>query len=282
MKKDRSDYNQAFINEEQILDTKNRTQSRIPTASNKKRTSSPAAKIKTIKKHSKVKKDLNVNDVQQRPTVGDIEWGEEKRDTEREVEDIDDDYEENDDEEELNEHDVIKEFSTLALEDVQQMSSNDQSDPIVLISSGDDYSGDIDEFFLIEAPNNLTHRHESKTITTRTTREYDQDGNEKLTILREERGSDGEIIITEEIHDSSTDPYVSRTINSDSDTVGQISPVDEHQEEYTKQTFGQNSRGLSKTLGSSSGSDVALHEPGAESSEDETGTVMVFVHFSVH
>lgn len=297
--KKENDINQRFINEEKF-------ESKIPVAASKA-SSIPVKKVKTIKKHSKVRKDLNVQDVvQHRPTVGDIEWGEEKRDTEREVEDIDDDedevVEEEDDELELDPNDVIKEISTLALEDVQQLSSLDQSDPIVLISSGDDdYSGDIDEFILIEAPNNYTQArhqmqqrreqlqqeqeayHENQTISTTTTREFDAEGRETVTIRREEYGPDGEIIVTEETHDSNDYPPTlgSHTINSGSDTDEQLSPVDEIHERHlgnnSKQHM-ENSRGQSKTLGSSSGSDVALHEPGAaDSSEDETGTVLVFV-----
>lgn len=278
-------------------------QSKIPVSTKASSNIPVNKKVKTIKKHSKVRRDLNVQDVvQHRPTVGDIEWGEEKRDTEREVEDIDDDEEEEDgDELEIDANDVIKEISTLALEDVQQLSSLDQSDPIVLISSGDDdYSGDIDEFILIEAPNNYTaarHQqqmqrqqqqalldqqayHENKTISTTTTREYDADGREIVTIRREEYGPDGEVIITEETHDSNDYPPTqgSHTITSGSDTDEQLSPVDEtHDQILSSSKHTENSRGQSKTLGSSSGSDVALHEPGAESSEDETGTVLVFV-----
>lgn len=253
----------------------NKPQSKIPVASK----SPSAIKVKTIKKHSKVKRDLNVKDVQPRPTVDEIEWdiveGDEKRDDQREVDDIDD--------EPLNEHDVIKEISTLALEDVHQMSSNDQSDPIVLISSGDSYSGDIDEFFLIETPNNFhppPHRHrrdnddnngadddyesrDSRTITTKTTREYGPDGQEKVTIVREETGPEGEIIVTEETYTGG--------IGSESDDDGHASPADV---QFIKQSsYEQTPRQLSKTLGSSSGSDVALHEAGENSSEDETGTV---------
>lgn len=295
--KKENDINQRFINEEKF-------ESKIPVAASKA-SSIPVKKVKTIKKHSKVRRDLNVQDVvQHRPNVGDIEWGEEKRDTEREVEDIDDDEEEveDDDELDIDPNDVIKEISTLALEDVQQLSSLDQSDPIVLISSGDDdYSGDIDEFILIEAPNNYTQArqmqkrhqlqqqqleqeqayHENKTISTTTMREFDAEGRETVTIRREEHGPDGEVIITEETHDSNDYPptHESHTNNSESDTDDQLSPVDEineHMLGHSKHT--ENFREQSKMLGSSSGSDVALHEPGAaESSEDETGTVLVFV-----
>lgn len=299
-KKTKDDVNQRFINEEIV-------QSKIAPVS--KGSSIPVKKVKTIKKHSKVRKDLNVQDVvQHRPTVGDIEWGEEKRDTEREVEDIDDECveeDDDDDEQEIDANDVIKEISTLALEDVQHLSSLDQSDPIVLISSGDDdYSGDIDEFILIEAPNNYTaarHQqemmqqqqqrkqneifHENKTISTTTTREYDTEGREIVTIRREECGPDGEIIVTEEIHDSSDYPqpsHGSHFIQSyGSDTDEQLSPVDETTQDdqilSCSKTLENNSRQQSKTLGSSSGSDVALHERGAESSEDETGTVIWFL-----
>lgn len=255
-------------------------------------------KTKTIKKHSKVKRDLNVMDVQQRPTVDEIEWdvdgeNDEKKDIEREVDDIDDD--DDDEDEELNEHDVIKEISTLALEDVQQMSSNDQSDPIVLISSGDSYSGDIDEFFLIEAPNArfspaamaanaaaaANGSSNNQTITTKTMHEFNADGVEKVTIIKEEVGPNGEIIVTEE-----TQEYPSliaegrgtamNVITSDTDTDDQASPIeilsinDALQAEAADNAQHDNTR---KTLGSSSGSDIALHEPGAESSDDETGTV---------
>lgn len=295
--KKKNNLDQRFMYEEII-------QSKIPVASTKLASNIPVKKVKTIKKHSKVRRDLNVQDVvQHRPTVGDIEWGEEKRDTEREVEDIDDDEEDDDDELEIDPNDVIKEISTLALEDVQQLSSLDRSDPIVLISSGDDdYSGDIDEFILIEAPNNYTaarHQqqmqrqqqqqqdlldqqayHENKTISTSTTREFDAEGRETVTIRREEYGPDGEVIITEETHDSNDYPPTlgSHTMNSGSDTDDQLSPVDEtHDQMLSSSKHTENSRGQSKTLGSSSGSDVALHEPGAESSEDETGTVLVFV-----
>lgn len=203
--------------------------------------------------------------------MDEIEWeyDDEKQDNERELEDIDD-------EEEINEHDVIKEFSTLALEDVQQMSSNDQSDPIVLISSGDSYSGDIDEFFLIEAPNSqysaADMMADAKALTTTTTstttktmHEFSADGTEKVTIIKEEIGPEGEIIVTQE-----TEEYPSlRVVNSDSDTdEDQVSPT-----ENLHDAVPRAANNLCKTFGSSSGSDIALHEPGAESSDDETGTV---------
>ncbi|XP_063707061.1 ankyrin-3-like isoform X2 [Culicoides brevitarsis] len=273
-KQKKNDLNQRFINEEKL--------SKIPVATNNSSVvTTTTKKVKTIKKHSKARKNLNVQDVvQPRPTVGDIEWGEEKRDTERECEDIDDDNDAEEDEQEIDPNEVIKEISTLALEDVHQLSSLDQSDPIVLISSGDDdYSGDIDEFILIEAPNSYTQArqlqreqreaaaaaHENKTISTTTTRAFDAEGRETVTIRREEHGPDGEVIITEETHDSNDYPPPSNVTFSGSDTDEQLSPVDEVHESHVKTTH----RG--KTFGSSSGSDVALHEPGAaDSSEDET------------
>lgn len=236
-----------------------RSESRIPVVVAKSTTSSPspqsANKTKTIKKHSKVAAKSFV-----RPAVGDIEWDTAPVPTER-----------------------ITEISTLQLEDVTSPNEHESSEPVVILSPGDDYSGEIDEVILVQTPGDdadidedddlddgtgfSPQRQRIITTTTTTTTTSINQPPPQLTF-------------------STTDddlPTISLSLqsdDSDEDDRQQSSPATKDQQHpgasSTKVTILEQHHQQPQTVidklltfGSSSGSDVALHEPGAEPSDDD-------------
>lgn len=135
------------------------------------------------------------------------------------------------------------------------------------------------------------------TTTTRTTttiitsNSNDPDKKETTVIVNETQDVNGDTT-----YDSETITAVpNRFSESDSDATSlQIQEtlrtiVDEQERELEKQMeqaindsqeTGSIVKSKSRTIESSSGSDVALHEPGAELSEDETG--MIFVYLRIY
>lgn len=251
------------------------TESRIPVSS---KTSTPI-KVKTIKKHSKVNRDIVKPPQPIRPAVNDIEW------------DVPSGTGREDDEQ-------ITEISTLNLEDVGP--NDNESFAPVIISPSDDYSGEIDEVILVQtaadddlldsesgdkSDENVAHFVSTKT----TTQTIVGDNGEQYTITTtEEKFSHGdedrqqipEIVVRQHSQQesqpiSSEDlPTMSLSLNSESDSESHYGRDGANGD--CKKSINSNAspiRGVGdKTFGSSSGSDVALHEPGAESSDDETGT----------
>lgn len=261
-----------------------KVESKIPVSS---KTSTPI-KVKTIKKHSKVNRDLLAKQTAQtRPAVGDIEWdlvggsGNEQ----------------------------ITEISTLNLEDVSSPNEHQSYEPVVIISPSDDYSGEIDEVILVQTPGDdgdldednddehqicSTKRHK-KRITEMVTKKT-TNGIEEITITTEEHYPNGEIVRREQTEQHHITPQftistdddlqtMSLSINSESDSDspggGIESPYPSggratNNESVDGTTGTSSSRGGEKTFGSSSESDVALHEAGAELSEDEPGKNLIF------
>lgn len=275
-------------------------ESRIPVASSN--TSTPI-KVKTIKKHSRVNRELNTNVAAApiRPAVGSIEW------------DLHDDTTTG-----------ITEISTLNLEDVSSPNEHQSYEPVVIISPSDDYSGEIDEVILVQTPGDdgdvdeddadddydadqFSPRHTTIVTTTTTT----QRSGEPICVTTEEHYPNGDIIVQRPPQPAprtiastpalpqltiSTDDDAqthSLSINSESDSedgarrdVAVTTTTRTTSTTITTNTSGDTGAGLDsigrghtgggggeKTFGSSSGSDVALHEPGVElSDDDEPGT----------
>lgn len=269
-------------------------ESRIPVASSN--TSTPI-KVKTIKKHSRVNRELNTNAAAApiRPAVGSIEW------------DLRDDSTTG-----------ITEISTLNLEDVSSPNEHQSYEPVVIISPSDDYSGEIDEVILVQTPGDdgdvdeddadddydadqFSPRH--TTIVTTTT--------QPICVTTEEHYANGDIVVQRPpqpaprtITTSAALPQLtistdddaqthSLSINSESDSEDgarrdvAVTTTRTTSTTITTNTSGDTGAGLDsigrghtagggggeKTFGSSSGSDVALHEPGVElSDDDEPGT----------
>lgn len=255
------------------------TESRIPVSS---KTSTPI-KVKTIKKHSKVNRDIVKQPQPIRPAVNDIEWvvpsGSGKDD---------------DDEQ-------ITEISTLNLEDVGQDES--ESSAPVIISPSDEYSGEIDEVILVQTADDEEHddlldseivdksdENVAQFVSTKTTTQtIVGDNGEQYTITTtEEKFSNGEgdrqqipeIVVRQHLQQesqpiSSEDlPTMSLSLNSESDSESHYGRDGASSEcKNSVNPSASPIRGVGdKTFGSSSGSDVALHEPGAESSDDDPGT----------
>lgn len=248
------------------------TESRIPVSS---KTSTPI-KVKTIKKHSKVNRDIVKPPQPIRPAVNDIEW---------------DVPSGRDDEEQ------ITEISTLNLEDVGE--NDNESFAPVIISPSDDYSGEIDEVILVQTADDDLLDSESvgksddenvaQFVSTKTTTQtIVGDNGEQYTITTtEEKFSNGEqdrqqipeIVVRQHLQESqpisSEDlPTMSLSLNSESDSeshYGRDGASGEVKKSMHPSASPIRSVG-DKTFGSSSGSDVALHEPGAESSDDDPGT----------
>lgn len=274
-------------------------ESRIPVANSN--TSTPI-KVKTIKKHSRVNRELNTNVAAApiRPAVGSIEW------------DLHDDTSTG-----------ITEISTLNLEDVCSPNEHQSYEPVVIISPSDDYSGEIDEVILVQTPGDdgdvdeddadddydvdqFSPRHTTIVTTTTTT----QRSGEPICVTTEEHYPNGDIIVQRPPQPAprtitvaaalpqltiSTDDDAqthSLSINSESDSEDgarrdvAVSTTRTTSTTITTNTSGDTGAGLDsigrgrtgggggeKTFGSSSGSDVALHEPGVElSDDDEPGT----------
>lgn len=278
-------------------------ESRIPVASSN--TSTPI-KVKTIKKHSRVNRELNTNVAAApiRPAVGSIEW------------DLHDDTSAG-----------ITEISTLNLEDVSSPNEHQSYEPVVIISPSDDYSGEIDEVILVQTPGDdgdvdeddadddydvdqFSPRHTTIVTTTTTTT---QRSGEPICVTTEEHYPNGEIIVQRPPPPQAAPRTISTTaaalpqltistdddaqthslsINSESDSEDgarrdiAVTTTRTTSTTITTNTSGDTGAGLDsigrghtsggggeKTFGSSSGSDVALHEPGVElSDDDEPGT----------
>lgn len=251
------------------------TESRIPVSS---KTSTPI-KVKTIKKHSKVNRDIVKPPQPIRPAVNDIEW------------DIPSGSGKEDDDDEQ-----VTEISTLNLEDVGP--NENESFAPVIISPSDDYSGEIDEVILVQTADDDLLDSESvdksdenvaQLVSTKTTTQtiVGDNGEEYTVTTTEEKfsnsGSDDrqpipEIVVRHHSQPISSDdlPTMSLSLNSESDSESHFVGRDGAAGEFKKSENPSASpvRGGvgDKTFGSSSGSDVALHEPGAESSDDDPGT----------
>lgn len=246
---------------EEIITTTTTTtiESRIPVSS---KTSTPI-KVKTIKKHSKVNRDIVKPPQPIRPAVNDIEW------------DVPSGSGKEDDEQ-------ITEISTLNLEDVGP-DDNESSAPVI-ISPSDDYSGEIDEVILVQTADDdlLDGKAAQFSSTKTTTQTIVGDNGEQYTITTtEEKFSNGnedrqipEIVVRQHLQDSqpisSEDlPTMSLSLNSESDSENHYG-LDTASSEF-KKSVNPNASPI-RGVGSSSGSDVALHEAGAESSDDDPGT----------
>lgn len=253
---------------ENTTTTTTTTESRIPVSS---KTSTPI-KVKTIKKHSKVNRDIVKPPQPIRPAVNDIEW------------DVPAGSGKDDDEQ-------ITEISTLNLEDVGQ--DEDESFAPVIISPSDDYSGEIDEVILVQTADDDLLDSESvgksdenvaQFVSTKTTTQtiVGDNGEEYTITTTEEKFSNAdadrqqipEIIVRQHLQQesliSSEDlPTMSLSLNSESDSESHYGR-DGASGEFKKSVNA--SASPIRGVGSSSGSDVALHEPGAESSDDDPGT----------
>lgn len=260
-----------------VTTTTTTTESRIPVSS---KTSTPI-KVKTIKKHSKVNRDIVKQPQPIRPAVNDIEW------------DVPSGSGKDDDDEQ------ITEISTLNLEDVGQ-DENESSAPVI-ISPSDDYSGEIDEVILVQTADDdhddlldseivdKSDENVAQFVSTKTTTQtIVGDNGEQYTITTtEEKFSNGEgdrqqipeIVVRQHLQESqpisSEDlPTMSLSLNSESDSESHYGRDGASSEcKNSVNPSASPIRGVGdKTFGSSSGSDVALHEPGAESSDDDPGT----------
>lgn len=244
-----------------------RAESRIPVAA-----SPPAAnKMKTIKKHSKTAAKPSV-----RPAVGNIEWDTvpvSSTPAER-----------------------ITELSTLQLEDVTSPKEHESSEPVVILSPGDDYSGEIDEVILVQTPGDdadideddeyggvdsgfSPQRQRIETTTTTVTTLIQQQQQQQLPTLTFSTTDDDMPTISLSLHSDSEDgadaqaaddeyavaqPLQRNASNSTTHSSSAASSSQQNPPHHSAVVAAQ-----SLTFGSSSGSDVALHEPGAEPSDDD-------------
>lgn len=281
---------QKFIKEE----------SRIPVAA---KTSTPI-KVKTIKKHSKVTKDIKKQPVSSRPTVGDIEWEqpasppspqkEQSPQKERSPQNEQSPQKQRSPQKEQSpqkerspqkespkkkekspkkgksppkeqspqkEVAVVKndepiEISSLQLEDITAQ-NNMSSDPTIL---NNDYSSNDEIVTEVE--------HLVKSIKTKKMTQINPDGSEIITIITETQGPDGEVVVSQETINTTAEQAteLKNRGNSESDSDN----FDVQQKSLVTQSQSQSST-KGRTIESSSGSDVALHEPGTELSDDETG-----------
>lgn len=306
------------------------TESRIPLAAG--RTSTPI-KVRTIKKHSKVNRELTSKPgTTIRPAVEDIEWdiasgpqGEPTNviststTTKTSKSRIPKSKLKTDYDEDLSN---VKIISTVNLENVvSAMSSDDDrydrddQEPENLIITGEvddgdhammygDDDDDIDEVILVQtpgsdfAPDTEELSTKGKRIETRTVKEtITKDGatTEQITVITEEHYPNGEVVVRQQqqqqykrapssgtmsssgpsgqednSRDTITTTNNSLSINSESDSDSRGGSP--YQMVRPSTGSGTNRSGAGKTTGSSSGSDVALHEAGAELSDDEPGT----------
>lgn len=249
-----------------------RAESRIPiSAPLNFSSSSPqsANKTKTIKKHSKVVSKSVV-----RPAVGNIEW-----DAVPDTTSI-----------------PTTELSSLLLEDVTSPNEHESSEPVVILSPGDDYSGEIDEVILIQTPGDDADIDEDEdggddgtgfspqrqriittTTTTTTTRTTNIDGDQPVLPQLTFSTTDDELpTISLSLHSDSEEgdedcvrieeeTFISEQSHPQRFTTSQSKVTTHHQ----TQSVNQHPVDRLVTFGSSSGSDVALHEPGAEPSDDD-------------
>ena len=244
---------EVIIVKKQQKDVESVPESKIPVSANK--TSTPI-KTKTIKKHSKVNREIIKSTAQHRPNVGDIDWD---MPATNQVS--------SSDETEPKEENIIKEFSTLNLEDVSSPNEQRSFDPIIIISPSEEYSGEIDEVYLIQ------------TLDDSLEDEVDKNGfNVKDVQQRQQQQQQKPTIITTD--DDLQTMSLSMNSESDSESHGEVNFNAERRTEgvgSAEEFTNSSSRCGEKTFGSSSGSDVALHEPGAElSDDDETGIEFVF------
>lgn len=275
--------------------------SRIPVSATK--TSTPI-KVKTIKKHSKVNRDLaKQSTAATRPTVGDIEWKSIIDASASTTANTDDDDGKCEEVPAMTDHrptQQITEISTLNLEDVTSPFEHQSFEPVVILSPSDDYSGEIDEVILVQ------------TLGDDYGYDDDDDDDRRACDLEMERcddDDDGAVATARRMGDDcrrvttvpgtvsaddlQTTPSLS--INSESDSDSRVespyqlrrnilmdlarSDTDAARAAEATASLTAGGSGCEKTMGSSSGSDVALHEAGAELSDDEPGKFFVVVSF---
>lgn len=218
--------------------------------------------MKTIKKHSKVAAELKNQPPVIRPAVGDINW-EQPSDQHIEIKITED----------------LPEISSLTLEDITSQTQT-SSDP-TFVQPGED---------VVDREQETVTNTTTRTVTTIiTSSDSDNPGQTETTVIvneMKEVNGDAE-------YESETITAVPNRFNSESDsdaTSLQIQEtlqtiVDEQQRQLEAEGQQQDSENLvdktkSRTIESSSGSDVALHEPGVELSDDETG-LFYFKYFSI-
>lgn len=190
---------------------------------------------------------------QQRPTVGDIEWNLPASSTTTTSSTFEVDGPS------ATVVEKITEISTLNLEDVISPSEHESFEPVVIISPSDEYSGDIDEVLLVQTPADGDDLNQQNIKPS-----------ELISITTEEHYPNGSIVVQEQQSFLSSDDLQTRSFSinseSDSDSRGE-SPY-----QLRHHVLSSGIRGDKMMVGSSSGSDVALHEAGAELSDDEPGT----------
>lgn len=315
-----SDENDSSRSVSPTLADESKGESRIPLPSGK--TSTPI-KVRTIKKHSKVNRELTSKPGSTiRPAVEDIEWDvvntnlpaedhvttktttttttkiTKSKIPKSKLKTVQDDGQ-------------TKVISSVDLDNVIKPVSSDDDDeePGHLIITGEVGDGehallyggdddDIDEVILVQTPgsdytpdseefSNKGSRIETQTI--RKTIGDDGATTEEITIITEEHYPSGEIVVTQQqqqhqqsksssgptimedtSRDTNTNTNMSLSINSESDSDSRGGSPYQVVRPSTESGATRSTTG--KTLGSSSGSDVALHEGGAELSDDEPGT----------
>ena len=189
----------------------------------------------------------------------------------------------------LDNHNLADNIENITRHHLEQSISypEDKSEQIVIISSDNnvaemsaDYSGDIDEFIFVQAsPVNFGKATEGETCNT------DDDDNSNLVIITEEADMDENDL-------SSTNQSSKRCPNSSSDEENdemfatklhahivrskEMNDVSvNHQSNPRIAVTGQTETETetnNKTIGSSSGSDIALREDGGELSDDDDET----------
>ncbi|XP_055644477.1 ankyrin-3-like isoform X3 [Toxorhynchites rutilus septentrionalis] len=270
-----------------------------------------SGKVKTIKKHSKVNIKFN-KQLGQRPTVEDIEWevtpAEASADVERKVvtteissvnlEDVSNDRRYSLDNIDISSPTTLRVDTGRAFEKSFSTPASDEqkAEQIVIISSDNnisevaaDYSGDIDEFIFVQtSPENFAKMEKEQNAT-------DEDDNSNLVIITEEHydyemDDDRQSSMIDQSPEDEESPQKfiigGSSSESDEDRLG-----DQRGGLLLNQTGGSacptpsiivSQHGTTgaasystRTGGSSSGSDVALHETGGElSDDDETGKVI--------
>lgn len=285
------------------------------------KTSTPI-KVRTIKKHSKVNRELTSKPgTTIRPNVEDIEWdiggSEQVENAEKSAKSsasetaskiirsttrLTSAYTTIDNQAD---YDII---SSEKLENVSQTGSidNDMHDqePENLIIAGQVDDGeqallydddiDIDEVILVQTPGSdfgsesghflIRECLETKTISK--TKVENGEKIEEITVITEEHFPDGQVLMHKEEKQTKRTPSseqedasrelgftnISTSINSDTDSDSRIESPYQIVQSSTASGNNKNVTTTRKRFGSSSSSDVALHETGGELSDDEPGT----------
>jgi hypothetical protein len=240
--------------------------------------------VRTIKKHSKVNMKIH-KEMPHRPKIDNIEWTapettveEQEEGSTQEISSINLEDVSNNRRYSLDNHNLAENIENITRHHLEQSISNpdEKSEQIVIISSDNnvaemsaDYSGDIDEFIFVQASPENYGKMDGEMSTT------DDDDNSNLVIITEEADLDGvdlssskKMTTSEEDNDeayaTSLHAHIVRSKEMNDVSINHASnpviAVDSEQPETNN-----------KTIGSSSGSDIALREDGDELSDDETG-----------